>query len=148
MSDPTTGAQPTPTQPRTTEPDTTEADPATRPVAVLLTGCRFLATYLTELHPGVVAVTRSTDSRAAGLLTASPAGVDPAGVLPVGDGLLVLSGGSTRRAVYVSGDLDDAGIWDRAVRLGAGFVALLPDGEPWLRDQLTDLLGPTPTGTP
>jgi hypothetical protein len=138
MSDPITGAQ----------ADTTPSDPATKPVAVLLTGCRFLAAYLTELHPGLVAVTHSTDSRAAGLLTAPGAGVDPTGVLPIGDGLLVLADSTTRRAVYVSGDLDDAGIWDRAVRLGAGFVAVLPDGEPWLRDQLTDLLGPTRTGTP
>jgi hypothetical protein len=153
MSDPTTGAQPTPTrpgatQPRTTRRDIAEAGPATGPVAVLLTGCRFLAAYLTELHPKLVAVTHSTDPRAAGLLTASASGVDPAGVLSIGDGLLVLADRSTRLAVYVSGDLDDAGIWDRAVRLGAGFVAVLPDGEPWLRDQLTDLLGPTRTATP
>jgi hypothetical protein len=131
MSDPT---QPTGT-PHT---DTT----GTGPVAVLLTADRFLAAYLTDLHPGLAAVTATTDPLAYGLVTPVADGV-----LPVGDGLLVLADTTTSRTVYVSGDLDDAGIWARAAVLGAVFVAVLPDGEPWLRTQLTDLLG-EPSGTP
>jgi secretion/DNA translocation related CpaE-like protein len=40
--------------------------------------------------------------------------------------------------VVVGRDLDDAGIWERAVLAGAEHVALLPDAEPWLVARLGD----------
>ena len=40
--------------------------------------------------------------------------------------------------VLVGVDLDDAGIWQRAVSVGAEHVAFLPDGERWLSDRLAD----------
>lgn len=46
--------------------------------------------------------------------------------------------GLVRRAgvVLVSRDLDDAGVWQRAVAMGAEHVVFLPDAEPWLVDLL------------
>jgi secretion/DNA translocation related CpaE-like protein len=38
--------------------------------------------------------------------------------------------------ILVGRDLDDAGIWQRAVDIGADHVALLPDAEPWLLARL------------
>jgi secretion/DNA translocation related CpaE-like protein len=45
-----------------------------------------------------------------------------------------------RRAgvVLVGTDLDDAGVWRRAVDLGAEHVVLLPDGETWLLDRCAE----------
>ncbi len=43
-----------------------------------------------------------------------------------------------RRVVVLGTDLDDAGIWQRAVEVGAEHVAFLPDAEPWLVDALSD----------
>jgi secretion/DNA translocation related CpaE-like protein len=40
--------------------------------------------------------------------------------------------------VLVGLDLDDAGVWQRAVAVGAQHVIFLPDGEPWLVDALAD----------
>jgi secretion/DNA translocation related CpaE-like protein len=40
--------------------------------------------------------------------------------------------------VLIGGDLDDAGIWERAVNLGAEHVAFLPDADDWLVDRLAD----------
>lgn len=40
--------------------------------------------------------------------------------------------------VLVGLDLDDAGVWQLAVQIGAEHVAFLPDGEPWLTDRLAD----------
>jgi secretion/DNA translocation related CpaE-like protein len=40
--------------------------------------------------------------------------------------------------VLIGGDLDDAGIWERAVTLGAEHVAFLPDADDWLVDRLAD----------
>jgi len=46
---------------------------------------------------------------------------------------------SRRDRVLVLGrDLDDAGIWQRAVSLGAEKVLYLPDAEPWLVDAFAD----------
>lgn len=46
---------------------------------------------------------------------------------------------SRRDRVLVLGrDLDDAGIWQRAVDLGAEKVLFLPDAEPWLVDAFAD----------
>lgn len=116
-----------------------------RPVAVLLTADRYLVAYLTALHPRVTAVADTTDPRAHGLLDAISAETDP-GVVKAGDGLLVLGGRDTAWSVYIGADLDDAGIWSRAVILRAAYVALLPDGELWLRRRLTDHLGAGPFG--
>lgn len=38
--------------------------------------------------------------------------------------------------VLVGGDLDDAGVWPRAVAVGAEHVVILPDGETWLIERL------------
>ncbi|MBC7373777.1 MAG: hypothetical protein H7323_07290 [Frankiales bacterium] len=45
-----------------------------------------------------------------------------------------------RRAgvVLLGADLDDAGVWQRAVEIGAEHVVFLPDAEPWLIDRFTD----------
>jgi secretion/DNA translocation related CpaE-like protein len=40
--------------------------------------------------------------------------------------------------VLVGLDLDDAGVWERAVDLGAEQVVFLPDAEPWLVERLAD----------
>jgi secretion/DNA translocation related CpaE-like protein len=40
--------------------------------------------------------------------------------------------------VLVGRDLDDAGVWRRAVDLGAEHVVLLPDGEAWLVDRCAE----------
>lgn len=58
--------------------------------------------------------------------------------------------GTLRRrdgVVVVTGDLDDAGVWQRAVAVGAEHVACLPDAEPWLVDRLgTAVDGPGAQG--
>jgi secretion/DNA translocation related CpaE-like protein len=43
-----------------------------------------------------------------------------------------------RDAVILVGDLDDAGVWQRAVEVGAEHVVFLPDAERWLTDRLSD----------
>jgi secretion/DNA translocation related CpaE-like protein len=40
--------------------------------------------------------------------------------------------------VLVSTDLDDAGVWQRAVEVGAERVVVLPDGEVWLVERLAE----------
>lgn len=40
--------------------------------------------------------------------------------------------------VLIGADLDDAGVWQRAVTLGAEHVAFLPDADDWLVDRLAD----------
>jgi len=40
--------------------------------------------------------------------------------------------------VLLGDDLDDAGVWQLAVEVGAAHVAFLPDGEAWLVEQLAD----------
>jgi hypothetical protein len=42
------------------------------------------------------------------------------------------------RVLVLGRDLDDAGIWQRAVALGAEKVLYLPDAEPWLVDAFAD----------
>src|SRR5262249_48185379 len=44
--------------------------------------------------------------------------------------------------VLVGVDLDDADVWERAVRLGADRVVFLPDAEVWLVDALADAADP------
>lgn len=40
--------------------------------------------------------------------------------------------------LLVGRDMDDQGVWRRAVGVGAEHVVLLPDGEPWLADRIAD----------
>jgi secretion/DNA translocation related CpaE-like protein len=46
--------------------------------------------------------------------------------------------GRRREVILVGLDLDDAGVWRRAVAVGADDVIFLPDDEPWLVDRFAD----------
>jgi secretion/DNA translocation related CpaE-like protein len=48
--------------------------------------------------------------------------------------------------VLLGADLDDAGIWQLAVAVGAERVVFLPDGEAWLVDMLAEAVEPSQTG--
>jgi secretion/DNA translocation related CpaE-like protein len=48
--------------------------------------------------------------------------------------------------VLVGRDLDDAGVWRRAVDIGAEHVVVLPDGEAWLVDRIGDAADGTRRG--
>ncbi len=50
--------------------------------------------------------------------------------------------------VIIGIDLDDADIWERAVRVGAQHVVFLPDAEPWLAELLADLAEGRPEPAP
>lgn len=55
--------------------------------------------------------------------------------------------GRRPRVVVLGHDLDDAGIWQRAVEVGAEHVVFLPDAEPWLVQALADAVeGPGSEG--
>ncbi|WP_435860906.1 septum site-determining protein Ssd [Streptomyces morookaense] len=58
----------------------------------------------------------------------------------VGDDCAGRLGAAGRRdaVVLVGKDMDDPGVWQRAVGIGACHVALLPDGEKWLVDKIAD----------
>ncbi len=43
-----------------------------------------------------------------------------------------------RGVVLISSDLDDGGVWEAAVRIGAEHVAFLPDAEAWMLDLFVD----------
>lgn len=45
--------------------------------------------------------------------------------------------------VLLGADLDDAGIWQRAVEVGAEHVVFLPDGETWLTELLAEAVEPS-----
>jgi len=48
---------------------------------------------------------------------------------------------SRRQGVVLVGrDMDDAGVWERAVLVGAEHVVVLPDGESWLVERLADVV--------
>jgi secretion/DNA translocation related CpaE-like protein len=49
-------------------------------------------------------------------------------------------GGAPRRpgVLLIGRDMDDQGVWRRAVGIGADHVLLLPDAEPWLADRIAD----------
>ena len=49
--------------------------------------------------------------------------------------------------VLVGRDLDDAGVWRRAVDIGADHVVLLPDGEAWLIDRFAEVADGGTRGT-
>ncbi len=52
-----------------------------------------------------------------------------------------------RRGVLLLGDdLDDAGVWRRAVQLGAENVVFLPDAEPWLLERFAAAIDPAAEG--
>ena len=103
--------------------------------AVAFTACPLLAAHLNRLHPGLrtclltrlAGIGTLPDSDALLLLTrydpASPA------ASPAGNGLVTTT-------VYIGTDLDDAGIWNRATKLRAGQVYILPDQDAQLRDEL------------
>lgn len=71
---------------------------------------------------------------------------DTAPVVLIGDeaasavGVAVSAGRMPRRdnVLLVGRDLDDPGVWRRAVDVGAAHVAFLPDGERWLVDRIAD----------
>lgn len=64
-------------------------------------------------------------------------------------GALVAAGFPRRADVVLFGtDLDDADIWERAVRLGAGQVVFLPDAEEWLAEVFADLVEGKPESAP
>ncbi len=67
-------------------------------------------------------------------------GWDSAPLVLVGDDCATrLVAGARRDGVVLVGrDLDDHGIWRRAVGIGARNVAVLPDGESWLVDRIAD----------
>jgi secretion/DNA translocation related CpaE-like protein len=71
---------------------------------------------------------------------APPGGWENAPLILVGDD----SAPGLRRAQRRSGvlligrDLDDHGVWRRAVAIGADHVLFLPDAEPWLVDRIAD----------
>ena len=48
--------------------------------------------------------------------------------------------------VLLGADLDDAGIWQTAVEVGAEHVVFLPDGEAWLTELLAEAVEPSRTG--
>ncbi|MGA5818541.1 septum site-determining protein Ssd [Kitasatospora sp. NPDC094028] len=65
---------------------------------------------------------------------------DAASLVLVGDDQVQRCAGLARRAgVLLLGlDLDDPGVWVRAVQLGAEHVLFLPDAEAWLLDRIAD----------
>ncbi|MEU4212161.1 septum site-determining protein Ssd [Streptomyces sp. NPDC026206] len=65
---------------------------------------------------------------------------DSAPLVLVGDDCATRLGSAARRegVVLVGKDLDDSGVWRRAVAIGARNVTLLPDGESWLVDRIAD----------
>ncbi|WP_435241239.1 septum site-determining protein Ssd [Streptomyces cucumeris] len=66
---------------------------------------------------------------------------EAAPLILVGDDAAARLRGRTRRegVLLIGRDLDDHGIWRRAVDLGADHVAFLPDAETWLVDRIADV---------
>ncbi|WP_069813305.1 septum site-determining protein Ssd [Streptomyces sp. TP-A0874] len=77
---------------------------------------------------------------AEGTTAREPGWERPPLVLVGDDAAAGLVGTAPRRpaVVLVGRDPDDAGIWRRAVAIGAEHVALLPDAETWLVDRIAD----------
>ena len=121
--------------------------PDTRPdltgvAAVVVTACPLLASHLTALHPRL---------EAWGLRTALLTRLAGIGTLRDRDGLLLLThhdpaaagNGLVTTTVYLGTDLDDAGVWARAVKLRARDVLVLPDQDGQLVTLLARHLGAT-----
>jgi secretion/DNA translocation related CpaE-like protein len=68
-------------------------------------------------------------------------GWEAAPLVLVGDDAARRVRGVARRrgVVLVGRDQDDPGVWERAVRIGADHVLMLPDGEQWLVDRIADV---------
>ncbi len=90
---------------------------------------RLAATAGTELQvsPDAGAARRAWESAPLVLLGADAAGRCAAAGLRRRPGV-----------VLVGDDLDDASVWETAVRVGAEHVVFLPDAEPWLTERLAD----------
>lgn len=119
--------------------------PDTRPDAadvraVVVTACPLLAEHLTGLHTGVYSALLT---RIAGI-----------GTLPDSDALLLLAhhSGPTEppetlaerlntTTLYIGTDLDDAGVWARAVKLRADDVLFVPGDDKKLTARLAQHLG-------
>ncbi|MDT3395162.1 septum formation initiator [Streptomyces sp. B1866] len=71
---------------------------------------------------------------------AQPGSWESAPLVIVGDDCAARLQGRGRRAgvLLVGRDLDDHGIWRRAMAIGADNVAILPDAETWLVDRIAD----------
>ncbi|MFC7218122.1 septum site-determining protein Ssd [Streptomyces polyrhachis] len=69
-----------------------------------------------------------------------PADWAGAGLVLVGDDRAARLGSRARRegVLLLGRDLDDSGVWQRAVELGADHVLFLPDAESWLVDRIAD----------
>ncbi|MFJ4686254.1 septum site-determining protein Ssd [Streptomyces sp. NPDC091377] len=80
-----------------------------------------------EVHPG---------------MPAHRGGWEAAPLILVGDDAVRRVRGAARRrgVVLVGHDHDDAGVWQRAVEIGADHVLMLPDGEQWLIDRIADVV--------
>lgn len=50
--------------------------------------------------------------------------------------------------IIIGTSLDDADVWERAVRIGAEHVVFLPDAEPWLAELFADLVDGCPDPAP
>ncbi|MEU5595549.1 septum site-determining protein Ssd [Streptomyces sp. NPDC020298] len=68
-------------------------------------------------------------------------GWEAAPLVLVGDDAAHRVRGAARRqgVVLVGRDQDDAGVWKRAVQIGADSVLMLPEGEQWLVDRIADV---------
>jgi len=90
-----------------------------------------------DVAPDAVTARRSWSAAPFIVVAADAARSCVRGRLPRRDGVVLLGD-----------DLDDAGIWQRAVEVGAEHVVFLPDAERWLIDRLADAEeGPGPEGT-
>ncbi|MBV2357853.1 septum formation initiator [Streptomyces sp. J2-1] len=69
-------------------------------------------------------------------------GWEAAPLVLVGDDAAHRVRGAARRrgVVLVGRDQDDPEVWQRAVRIGADHVLMLPDGEQWLVDRIADVV--------
>lgn len=85
-----------------------------------------------DVAPDLVAM-RALAHQAPLVLVGDDQARSPAGSLGAG-------AGPCRDIVVVSRDLDDAGVWRRAMGVGAGHVAVLPDSEAWLLARMVDVV--------
>ena len=107
--------------------------------AVALTTSPQLARHLADLHPGVrtalltrlagIGTLRDTDA----LLLLTSYDPDRRGTSP-GNGLVTTT-------LFIGSDLDDAQVWDRAVKLRAEQVLIVPDQDEQLLARLHQHLG-------